>query len=138
MMIDHQNVFSWDQAITGSAASANVFDLGPSSYDRGPGEGKVVAITLPAAFTLLTSLEFKLQCDDDDQFGTARDLTKLSVELARLTKGASFTLPLPLEGVERYVRLYYTVTGTNPNAGKVRAWLAPADHIDGNNDFRAA
>ncbi|MCC6194753.1 MAG: hypothetical protein IT518_09835 [Burkholderiales bacterium] len=138
MMVDRENVFSWDQAITASAASTNVFDLGPSSYDRGPGEGKVIAITLPAAFTLLTSLEFTLQTDDDDQFGSARDLTKLSVEIARLTKGASFTLPVPHEAVERYLRMYYTVTGTNPGAGKVRAWLAPADHIDQNNDFRAA
>ncbi|HMM74970.1 MAG TPA: hypothetical protein PJ986_04625 [Gammaproteobacteria bacterium] len=138
MMLDHQNIFSWDQTIVASAASANAFDLGPSSYDRGPGEGLVIAALVTEAFTLLTSLEIKLQCDNDVNFGTPRDLTKLSLTLAELSAKRRITLPVPKERVERYLRLYYTVTGDGPGAGRLSAWLTPADHVDQNNDFRAA
>lgn len=129
MILDAATRFSHAQAITGSAASSNVVDLGQASYDNGPGRQQVIVVLVGAAFTLLTSLEFKVQTDDDEAFGSARDLTKLSVELARLTKGAKFTLPLPLEGVERYLRVYYTVTGTNPDAGSVSSFLSDPGFI---------
>lgn len=128
MYIDAQNLFSDAQAITADAASTNIVDLG-STYDNGPGGPYVVAINLPEAFNTLTSLTFQLQCDNDVAFGSARTLTQLTVALAELTLGAKFSLPVPLERVERYVRLNYDVTGTNPTLGKVDAWLTTADMI---------
>jgi len=129
MYIDKQNLFSDAQAITADAASTNVVDLGQSTYDHGPGNPLVVQVNLPQAFNTLTSLTFQVQTDDDEAFGSSRNLTALTVELARLTLGAAFTIPLPLEGVERYVRMYYDVTGTNPTTGQVDAFLTTADMI---------
>lgn len=129
MYLDAQNRFSNAQAITADAASTDILDLGQSAYDTGPGEPMVVMITLSEAFNTLTSLTFQLQTDDDVAFGSARTLTQLNVALAELTLGAQFTLPVPLERGERYLRVYYDVTGTNPTTGKVTAVLMPASAV---------
>lgn len=126
MLIDAGALLSYGQAITGDAVSTDALDLGSGGLDRGPGGGLVVAIHIAQSFALLTSLAIQLQCDTDSNFGSPRTLTQLSLTLAELTAGRLFTLPLPLERVERYVRLNYSVTGTNPNAGKISAWFTSA------------
>jgi hypothetical protein len=95
--LDRQILFSNEQAITASAASADVIDLG-SSRDIGAGEPVMVLVQVTQSFDALTSLP-----------------------LASLTAGARFTAgPVP-GGVLRYLRLYYTVTGSNPTTGKITA-----------------
>lgn len=128
MYIDAQNQFSDAQAITADAASTNIVDMGAVA-NQGAGEALIVSINLTEAFNTLTSLTFQLQCDNDVAFGSARTLTQLTVALAELTLGAQFSLPVPLERVERYLRLNYDVTGTNPTTGKVDAWLTTPNMV---------
>lgn len=131
MIIDRGCAFSWDQAITGDAASTDALDLGQSLYDIGPGADLVIAIFIAEAFNNLTSLTFQLQCDDDSAFGSPRTLTQLNIALADLTAGRRFTLGMPKERTERYARLYFDVTGSNPSTGKVRAWITDPNWLDG-------
>jgi len=124
VIIDRETLFSNYQAITADAASTNAVDLGASSYGRGPGNPLVVFAQVGASFNNLTSLTFQLQCDDDVAFGSPRTLTQLNVPLASLVAKARFSIPLPFERIERYLRLYYDVVGSNPGTGTVLAWLA--------------
>jgi hypothetical protein len=48
-------------------------------------------------------------------------LTAATLPLASLTAGARFPITTVPEGVLRYLRLYYTVTGSSPTVGKITA-----------------
>lgn len=134
MLFDLQSMFSDKQAITATAASTNVIDLGavdtpkhavgPITRDLGKGRPIPVSISVNEAFNNLTSLAVALQVDDDVAFGSPKTVATVTVALADLVVGkriAPFYIP---EGVdERYVRLNYTVTGTAPTTGKVTAGL---------------
>lgn len=134
MLFDLQSMFSDQQAITATAASTNVIDLGavdtpkhavgPITRDMGKGRPIPVHIQVTEAFNNLTSLAIALQVDDDEAFGSAKTVMTTTVLLADLAAGkriAPFYIP---EGVdERYVRLNYTVSGTAPTTGKVTAGL---------------
>lgn len=133
MYIDYGTLLSNNQAITADAASTNAIDMGDSLYPsaRGGGAELVAVIHVAESFNNLTSLTIKLQTDDDEAFGAAVDLTFMSLTLAELTAGRRVTLGIPTEGLDRYLRLYYDVTGTNPSTGKIRAWVASPDSVEG-------
>jgi hypothetical protein len=119
-ILDRQILFSNEQAITASAASADVIDLG-SSRDIGAGEPVMVLVQVTQSFDALTSLTVGLQTSSAENFASPMQLTATSLPLASLTAGARFTAgPVP-GGVLRYLRLYYTVTGSNPTTGKITA-----------------
>jgi hypothetical protein len=118
--LDRQILFSSEQAITASAASTDVVDLG-SSRDVGAGEPVMVLVQVTQAFDNLTSLAVALQTSSTENFASPVQLTAQTLALANLTAGARFAIgPVP-RGVLRYLRLYYTVTGTTPTAGKITA-----------------
>jgi hypothetical protein len=118
--LDRQILFSSEQAITASAASTDVIDLG-SSRDVGAGEPIMVLVQVTQAFDALTTLTVALQTSATENFASPVQLTAQTLALASLTAGAKFAIgPVP-RGVLRYLRLYYTVTGTTPTAGKITA-----------------
>jgi hypothetical protein len=118
--LDRQILFSNAQAITASAASTDVVDLG-SSRDVGAGEPVMVLVQVTQAFDNLTSLTVALQTSATENFASPVQLTAQTLALASLTAGARFAIgPVP-RGVLRYLRLYYTVTGSTPTAGKITA-----------------
>jgi hypothetical protein len=126
MIFDKQNLLSEDQAITADAASTNVIDLGANSskiqtlIERGL--AKVYA-QVTVAFNTLTSLDFILQTDTDEAFGSAVVLSTVNVLLADLVAGKKVDFgPLPTN-TERYIRLYYNVVGTDPTTGKIFAGM---------------
>lgn len=124
MLIDQELVFSDGQAITADAASTNVIDL--MAAGRAPGNELGVFAQITETFTNLTSLEFQVQSCAAEGFGSnVKTHQKVSVLLAGLTAGQKIDLGKLLEGTLQYVRLYYDVTGTAPDAGKVTALLAP-------------
>ena len=133
MILDDFNQFSRLQAITATAASADTIDLGPlggtptanTIRNIGVGEEIYLVVRVGQAFNTLTSLTVDVQTDDNTAFSSAAVVaTTGAIPLAQLTANTIVrVLALPPANYERYVRLNYTVTGTNPTQGTVDAFL---------------
>jgi hypothetical protein len=115
-------LFSNEQAITASAASTDIIDLG-SSRDVGAGEMDTVLVQVVTSFDALTSLTVALQTSSTENFASPVQLTEATLSLASLTAGAKFSIGTVPRGVLRYLRLYYTVTGSSPTV-KITAGVA--------------
>lgn len=117
MILDAQNNFSDGQAISGTSAtpSTNSIDLG-AVRQMGVGEPLYVLVNVPVAAGGTTpTLTMKIQTDDNSSFSSATDLlTTQAYAAAALVAGAQFVLPLPVSGMERYIRMSYTMGGTSP------------------------
>ncbi len=123
MILDANTMFSDRQAITASAGSANAVDLGP---DRDAGGGRPIEIFAQVVenFATLTSLQVSLQTDDSPTFGTSVTLQQTAaIPVALLKTGYQFALSTLPRGCKRYLRLYYTVAGTQATAGRITAGL---------------
>ncbi|PTR05681.1 MULTISPECIES: Bbp16 family capsid cement protein [unclassified Novosphingobium] len=132
MIFDNSLLLSSAQAITASAASTNVIDLGatgtpynssvPLTRDIGRGEEVELSVAVVASFNNLTSLTVGVQTSPDNSTWTTRYQGE-AVPLASLVAGYQFKFPCCFdEGTDtRYVRLYYTVAGTAPTAGSITA-----------------
>lgn len=134
MILDSTLLFSDGQAITGDAASTNIVDLGATGTpyghagalirDVGKGEEIPLLITVTETFNNLTTLQITLQTDDNAGFSSPTTVAE-TIQIPAASLVAGYQVPYPnvlAEGVkERYVRLYYDVTGTNPSTGKFTA-----------------
>jgi len=133
MIFSANNMFSDQQAITGSAASTNQIDLG--SFDapvggnalaRDLGKGNPISLLIQATadFNTLTSLTIAVECDDNAAFTSAKVVASDSMTLAELVAGGQSNLQYVPNGVdERYMRINYTVVGTDPTAGAITAGI---------------
>lgn len=118
MILDAQNLFSDDQAITATAVSENVIDLG--SDGAGPGEPLELLAQVTEDFATLTSLNVEIQTDDNSAFSSPTTVGSTgAVAAADLVAGYQFRVRALPHGLQRYVRLNYVVAGTNATAGKV-------------------
>lgn len=117
MILDEQALFSDKQAITADAASTNVIKVGGNIAKGTPVEVLCQVIT---EFAGLTSLEVKVQtCDTEN--GTYEDIAGSgAVEVAKLVAGYRFPIKFLPNGVKKFIRLYYDVTGTG-TAGTITA-----------------
>lgn len=126
MLTDYDNIFCVDQAVTASAASTDYIDL-KAAREMGAGEPIHVFVRVTEDFATLTSLTVGIQTDDNTSFSSAA--TKASsgaIAAAALLAGTYIPMPaLPPGTNERYMRLYFTVAGTNASAGKITAGLVP-------------
>lgn len=134
MIFDKQSLFSDAQAITATAASTNVIDLGApgsvingNAVERDLGAGMPVKLQMQVVedFDNLTSLTVALQNCDAEGFGSGV-VTVLSttIVLADLIEGKHIPPQYIPQGTNlRYLRAQYTVTGTAPTAGKVTAGI---------------
>ena len=130
MIFSAQQIFSDDQAITASADSTNVIDLGVAgtpygavaalNMDVGKGAMVPLLIQVTEAFDNLTTLEIKVSTGATTALGTT--VLSQTIALANLTLGkqTSFCV-LPKDLTERYLGIEYVVVGTTPTAGKVTA-----------------
>jgi hypothetical protein len=143
MIFDMQTLFSDAQAITADAPSTNVIDLGapgtpqhaqgPISQDVGRGRPVPIRVQVVETFDNLTNLAIIMEVDNDEAFGSATEVGRVTPVLADLVAGyVTPMIYLPRGINERYVRLRYDVTGTAPTAGKVTAGL-----VFGNDDWAA-
>lgn len=134
-ILSNELLFSNQQAITASAASTNIVDLGApgtpyraaAALNRDIGAGNPIPFSLQVeeAFNNLTSLAVALQVDDDVAFGSPKTVWTETILLADLVVGKKPNLRNLPHGVdERYMRFYYTVTGTAPTTGKVTAGIS--------------
>tara|TARA_R110000737_G_scaffold73663_1_gene102516 strand:+ start:1907 stop:2338 length:432 start_codon:yes stop_codon:yes gene_type:complete len=132
MILSAQQIFSDDQAITASADSTNVIDLGvagtpfgavaPLNNDKGKGNKVPILIQVTEAFNTLTSLEIKISTGATTALGTT--VISKVVPLADLVLGYQFPVEvLPNEIDERYLGIEYVVVGTAPTLGKITAGI---------------
>lgn len=139
MIFDSQLKLSEDQAITATAVSTNVLDLGAlgiAQYnqiqlrqnDKGHKVPFLVQVT--EAFNNLTSLTINFQYATDEAFTSPVNALSVVVPVAQLAAG--YILPverLPRGILARFFRLQYVVTGTAPTTGKVTS--AIVGEVDG-------
>jgi len=121
MILDEQNLFSDNQAITATAASTNVLDFGKREIAFGTPVELFVQVT--EDFNNLTSLKITVQTSATENFSTAVDLIDQTILLANLKKGTVSSLKFLPKSNLGYMRLYYTVTGTAPSTGKILAGI---------------
>lgn len=121
-MLDELLKFSEDQAITATANSTNIIDLGV---------GREVSFGTPVSlyaivkedFNNLTNLKIAVQTSDKEDMSNAVELASCTVLPDNLKKGERIPLNFMPAGNKGYVRLVYTVTGTAPTTGKISAYL---------------
>lgn len=134
MIFDAQSLFSDAQAITADAASTNTIDLGAAGtpmHAKGPitqdvGRGRPIELRMQVveAFNNLTSLRIVIQTDSTEAFSSPKEASSVTVPLASLVAGYVAPIAYVPRGVdERFVRVFYDVTGTAPSTGKVTAGL---------------
>lgn len=115
------------QAVTGDAASTNVIDHGLGDLGKTRRPPAEFFVQVDEDFNNLTSLTIKLQTDDNSAFSSAVTVAERTVLLADLTAGSIVWQSEFPVGCERYTRLYFDVTGTDPTAGKIQAGMV-VDH----------
>lgn len=119
MLIDSTLMLSDKQAVTASAASENIID------QTAAGDAHRHAAVVAQAdedFAGLTNLKISLQTCTDSAFASPVELAAATFALADLKAGnALLKMALP-SGALRYIRGYYTVSGTG-TAGKISLFI---------------
>ncbi|MDW9880490.1 hypothetical protein GOA90_25215 [Sinorhizobium meliloti] len=139
MIFDQQTLLSDAQAITVTAVSTNVIDLGPikTGLVRDIGKGKQIPLLIQVveAFTAAgaATLTVSLQTDDNEAFASAKTVwTSPAIALADLVAG-KVIIPeyIPRGTNERYMRLNYAVATGPMTAGKVTAGVTMGNQSNG-------
>ena len=139
MLFDKTTLLSDQQAITATAASTNVIDLGatPSSIARDIGKGKPIPLLIQVTeqFTAAGAgtLTVALQVDSDEAFGSAKTVWT-SPAIAKATLAPGYVIVpeyIPRGTDERYMRLNYTVATGPMTAGKVVAGVTMGNQSNG-------
>ncbi len=125
MILDLQNMFSDDQALTATAVSTNVIDLGATGTpplstialvrDIGPGTpiDILIQLTVDSGGTAPVLLA-QLQRDDNVGFSSAV-VVAVSATLTGGVTGDRLSIRYMPDGTnERFIRLNYVITGTTP------------------------
>lgn len=117
MILDKLLMFSEAQAVTASAASTDVIDLGPIDGNRrdiGVGYPLELFVTVntTAAAAGAATLNISLQTSPDNSTWTTL-ASSGDLALSALTAGKRVVSQKVPQGVQRYLRLNYTV-GTGP------------------------
>ena len=121
MLIDQSNVFSDKQALRSTGASTNTIDLSAAGNAL---QGAVFAVGhVDTAFAGATQVVAAIQTATDSAFTSPVSLASFTLNATALadTKHPLFVAVLPV-GLKRYLRVYYTVTGT-VTAGNISCFL---------------
>lgn len=123
MIIDKSLEFSTAQALTTSAASQNVIDVGQSHRKVGKGAPLWLVVQLKTDADDADGNETytaALRTADNEGFASATEISRFTIE--RGTKaGTRYVLSVPYNS-DRFLRVNYTLGGTTP-ALTVDAWL---------------
>ena len=120
MILDYENMFSKEQAVTATASSTNTIDLGPG--DAGPSGRVSLFVSADPAFSGAGSLSVDLQTSAAPDSGFV-SIASFALTNAALTAGGKLIAARLPHGCKRYLRLNYAVTGAL-TAGKITAGLA--------------
>lgn len=125
MFLDKQNLFSNGQAVTASAASTDIIDLG---VDRDIGMTNIrlrSSIDEALASAGATTVTIDLQTSNDPAFGSFDTIFSSGViGKAAGTRGAVLVDAAVPRKTKRYLRVYYTVATGPFTAGKFDTFLA--------------
>lgn len=132
MILSQELILSDKQAITASADSTNVIDLGvagtpygavaPLNNDKGKGAPVPILVQVTDDFNNLTSLTVNISTGATTALGTK--IVSQVIVLADLVAGKQFAVCyLPQDITERYLGIEYVVTGTAPSTGTVTAGI---------------
>lgn len=137
MYLDRENQFSNAQALTSTAASTDVLDIGVEN-DFGTGEPMCVMVNVEVAADAANADEtysVALQMDTADSFGSPTQVGS-DLTIARgSAAGFKDYIYIPAgASVERYLRLNYTLGGTSPSV-TVSAHLIPVSMIEERRDY---
>lgn len=132
MILSAQQTFSDDQAITVTAISTNVIDLGATGtpYDAtaalngdiAKGTKIPVLVQVTEDFATLTSLTVTVEVSAAAAMTSPVVLATETILLADLVAGKQMHMQvLPNGADKRYLGVRYTVAGTTATAGKVTA-----------------
>lgn len=126
MLLSKQQLFSKAQALTATAVSENVIDLGatgrvlgaPADLVRDIGKGKripiVVKLGVDAGGTTPT-IQVQVQMDTVENFASPTVIGDSEVKSGGVAGDEVFLdVEIPEGANERYLRLNYVLTGTNP------------------------
>ena len=126
MLVDAQNLFSDEQAITAAAASENLIDLG-EARDIGTGENLFVVLVVDTTLDDSgddSTVAVTLQTDDNSDFSSPTTSQTLFTIAATAAAGTKYIARIQPDAVnERYARLYYTPANGNLSAGAVTAFI---------------
>ncbi|WP_085905907.1 Bbp16 family capsid cement protein [Kiloniella majae] len=142
MIFSKQLTFSDQQAITGDAASTNILDLGvpgtvygasaAMKQDIGPGDKIPLLVQVTEDFNNLTNLKISIEVDSTTAFSSPKQLASQAILLSELKVGKQFSVDcIPNGADERYMRIHYDVSGTNPSTGKVTAGITMGVQTNG-------
>ena len=143
MILDSLLIFSDAQAITATAASTNIIaknSLAAETIPPGwtqaivhnpaPGEPIPIVVRVTEDFNTLTSLTVTVETDTAAAFSSATQVASSgSIALASLVAGFRIPLTFMPNLTEAFIRLKYTVTGTDPTTGILDAYI-PASNQD--------
>lgn len=131
MILNSQEMFSEAQAVA-TGASTNTIDLGAIGTpvygsvalprDLGAGTKIPLLVQIVEDVAGATAVSVALQTASDDAFTSPTTLATMA--FPALTAGSRCSVPvIPYGACDRYLRLYYTVTGT-ATAGKITAGIS--------------
>ena len=127
MILDRQNLFSLNQAITATAVSTDVIDLGPEMWAGTAGLDREIPIEATVTETFLAAgaatLTIEVQSSSAENFTSPiKHVITDAIPKADLAVGKVLTKSLKIPpDTKRYVRLNFIV-GTGPfTAGKITA-----------------
>ena len=135
MIFSAQQLLSDDQAVTATAISENVINLGAPATpygaaaalndDVGKGAPIPFLMQVTTAFNTLTSLTVTLETDSTADLATAPVvLATESILLADLIAGKQMFMQFIPNGLtKQYLGMRYTVVGTNPTLGNITAGI---------------
>ena len=130
MILDAQNLFSTAQALTATAASTNVIDLGVARDIGTTGFAPAPSVVMQVISALVSAgsstLTVTVQGSTDNS--TFDDMVSTrAIPKASLTAGALFSVKMPPlqigQSLPRYIRLYYTAGTADFTGGTITAWL---------------
>lgn len=129
MYLDKELCFCEEQAVTASAVSQNVLNVGEDCGSGSPVRLKVLVDT--EDFATLSSLVLKVQASATEDFALYDTIIESgSIPVADLKQGYAFPLP-PLPSThDAYLRLSFTVSGSNATAGKISGYLILDDQTN--------
>lgn len=128
MILDALLEMSDAQAVTATANSTNIIDLGPVNdnltRDIGGGEDVYWVISVDTTFAGLTSLAAALVSDSTTDLATSptTHIATAAIPVATLVAGYQYAVKLPAGSYEQYLGTKYTVVGTG-TAGKINSFL---------------
>jgi hypothetical protein len=133
MIRDHELMFSDAQALTATALSTNVIDLGPLSGGNltrditgGDGGQMFLHVNVGTLFESggASTLVITLESDDNTSLSSATThYTSASIAKASLVAGYELIVPMPVANYQRYLALRYTVGTANFTAGAISATM---------------